>query len=144
MHRFKRDDFQSALVRGLKNDAWSHVVLVGLLPARGAETPAVSGFETGETVFEAARREVLEETNLAVDILGFLDVVDSIVHDNDGRVRFHYTLVEVFAVSTRGDPVAGDDAAEAAWFGLDAISSLDLWPETVRMIRLADERRTLL
>jgi hypothetical protein len=50
-HRFKRDDFQSALVRGLKNDAWSHVLLVGLLPARGAETPAVSGFETGETVF---------------------------------------------------------------------------------------------
>jgi hypothetical protein len=30
-HRFKRDDFQSALVRGLKNDAWSHVVLVSLL-----------------------------------------------------------------------------------------------------------------
>ena len=49
--RLKRDDFQSALMRGLKNDVWSHVVLVGLLPARGAETPAVSGFETGETVF---------------------------------------------------------------------------------------------
>jgi hypothetical protein len=41
----------SALVRGLKNDAWSHVVLVSLLPARGAETPAVTGFEAGETVF---------------------------------------------------------------------------------------------
>lgn len=50
-HRVKRDDFQSTLVRGLKNDAWSHVVLVSLLPARGTETPAVSGFETGETVF---------------------------------------------------------------------------------------------
>ena len=50
-HCFKRDDFQSALVRGLKNDAWSHVVLVGLLPAGGAETPAVSRLETGETVF---------------------------------------------------------------------------------------------
>ena len=48
---FKGNDFQSALVRGLKNDAWSHVVLVSLLPARGAETPAVSGFETGESVF---------------------------------------------------------------------------------------------
>ena len=58
-HRFKRDDFQSALVRGLKNDAWSHVVLVSLLPARGAETPAVSGFETGETVFGHWGRKVV-------------------------------------------------------------------------------------
>ena len=46
-----QDDFQSALVRGLKNDAWSHVVLVSLLPTRGAETPAVTGFETRETIF---------------------------------------------------------------------------------------------
>ena len=50
-HRFKGDDFQSTLVRGLENDAWSRVVLVRLLPARGAETPAVSGFETRKTVF---------------------------------------------------------------------------------------------
>ena len=49
--RFKRNDFQSALVRGLKNDPWSHIVLVGLPPARGAETPTVAGLETGETIF---------------------------------------------------------------------------------------------
>ncbi len=97
--------------------------------------------EIGETVFEAARREVLEETGLAVDVLGLLDVVDSIQRDDDGRVRRHYTLVDVYARSEEGQAVAGDDAAEAAWFGLEEIDGLGLWQETVRMIRLSDEKR---
>ena len=57
--RFKRDNFQSALVRGLKNDAWRRVVLVGFLPARGAEAPAISGFETGEAVFRHRSGQVV-------------------------------------------------------------------------------------
>jgi len=58
-HRFQRDQFQRALVRGLKNDTWSHVVLVSLLPTRGAETPAAAGLETGESVLGHGGREVV-------------------------------------------------------------------------------------
>jgi 8-oxo-dGTP diphosphatase len=95
--------------------------------------------EVGETVFETAKREVQEETGLSVEVIGLLDVIDSIHHDDEGRVRIHYTLVDVDARGA-GDPVAGDDAADAAWFDIDEIGVLDLWDETVRIIHLARDR----
>ena len=96
--------------------------------------------KTGETVFDAVRREVLEETGLEVDILGLVDVVDSIRRDDAGKVRYHYTLVDVVAVATEpGNPIAGSDARDAAWMALEDISGLDLWSETERVIGLAAE-----
>lgn len=94
----------------------------------------------GETVFDAARREVLEETGLEVEILGLVDVVDSIRPDDAGNVRYHFTLVDVVAVAAGpGTPVAGSDADEVAWMTLEDISGLELWTETERIIALAAE-----
>jgi 8-oxo-dGTP diphosphatase len=91
--------------------------------------------DLGETVFEAAHREITEETGLDVDILGLVDVVDGIHMDDQGRVQFHYTLVDVVAESTSGEAVAADDAQAACWFRLDQLADLGLWSETERVIR---------
>ena len=80
-------------------------------------------------------------TALHVEVRALVDVIDSIERDDDGRVRHHYTLVDVFAESAAGDPVAGDDAAEAAWFDVDEIAGLGLWSETLRVIGLAAAKR---
>lgn len=94
----------------------------------------------GETVFAAAEREVREETGVAVRVRGLVDVVDFIDRDvPDGPIRFHYTLVDVVAEWLGGDPEPGDDAADAAWIALADLPALDLWSETRRVIRLADE-----
>lgn len=97
--------------------------------------------EVGETVFETARREVMEEAGLAVDVLGLVDVVDSIRRDGEGRVRFHYTLVDVLAESAAGDAVAGSDADAVAWMHLDDVERLDIWSETKRVIGRAHRLR---
>lgn len=97
--------------------------------------------ETGETVREAAAREVMEETSIEAEIRGLIDVVDSIQHDDEGRVRLHYTLVDVWGEWRAGDPVAGDDAMAAAWRALPEIEGLRLWSETVRIIREAMKLR---
>ncbi len=95
--------------------------------------------ELGETVAEAARREVAEETGLSIEVLGLIDVVDSVKHDDGGGVRFHYTLIEVLAAVRGGRLAPGGDAAEACWFRLDEIPELGLWPETRRIIELGEE-----
>jgi 8-oxo-dGTP diphosphatase len=94
----------------------------------------------GETVAEAARREVLEETGLKVEVGEVLAVVDLIERDGD-RVRYHYTLVDFGAEAGRADLRPGGDAAAARWFSLGEVERLGLWSETVRIIRLARERR---
>lgn len=97
--------------------------------------------ELGETVAEAARREVREETGLDVAVQDVIAVVDLIERDDDGRVRFHYTLIDVLADWRAGEAQAGDDAAAVAWASLDELPRYTLWSETERIIRLSAEQR---
>ena len=92
----------------------------------------------GETAAEAALREVAEETGLQVDILGLIDVVDSIQRDAAGAIRYHYTLIDFAAQWRAGKPVAGDDAAEAKFFAAADLEELDLWSETRRIIAASE------
>lgn len=97
--------------------------------------------ELGETVFETARREVREETGLTVSISGLIDVIDSIHRDDDGRIEYHYTLVDVAAEWVAGEACAGDDAAELAWADAGDLARFDLWDETIRIIGLSARAR---
>ncbi len=90
----------------------------------------------GETVAEAARREVREETGLAVAVGEVLAVVDLIERDGE-RVRYHYTLIDFSAEAEGPELRPGGDAADARWFSLDQIAGLGLWSETLRIIELA-------
>jgi 8-oxo-dGTP diphosphatase len=94
----------------------------------------------GETVAEAARREVLEETGLKVEVGEVLAVVDLIEREGE-RVRYHYTLIDFSAEAEGPELRPGGDAADARWFSLDQIGELGLWSETVRIIGLAQAGR---
>ena len=110
-------------------------------PPRQGEWSLPGGLQKlGETVFEAAVREVLEETGVAVQPLGIVDVVDLIECDGDpasGRVRWHYTLIDVVAAWRAGEPLAAADAADAVWAPVAAVRELVGWGETVRIVELA-------
>lgn len=97
--------------------------------------------ELGETVAEAARREVYEETGVDVDIQDVIAVVDLIERDAENRVQFHYTLIDLLAEWRGGEARAGDDAAAVAWAQIHELEQYALWSETERIIRLAAERR---
>lgn len=95
----------------------------------------------GETAEAAARRELLEETGLRVGPMVLAGNVDSIHPDADGRVRFHYTILDFAALWTGGAPVAGGDATDARFFPPGRWAELKLWSEAHRIIGLA--RRAL-
>jgi ADP-ribose pyrophosphatase YjhB (NUDIX family) len=77
--------------------------------------------ELGETVYEGAMRELLEETGIVATPAGFLDIHDAITRDEDGKVQFHFTLIAVRGVWKSGEGVAADDAADCAWVSRDDI-----------------------
>lgn len=97
--------------------------------------------QLGETVADAARRELREEVGLEVELGEILATIDLIDRDDDDRVRYHYTLIDFAAEASTPELTPGDDAADARWFTLDEIGHLGLWSETVRVVRLAHERR---
>jgi ADP-ribose pyrophosphatase YjhB (NUDIX family) len=71
--------------------------------------------ELGETIFEGAMRELLEETGVVGEPVGWLNIHDAVSRDDEGRVQFHYVLIAVRGVWRAGEGVAGDDAAACVW-----------------------------
>jgi 8-oxo-dGTP diphosphatase len=93
--------------------------------------------ELGERTDQAAVREVMEETGIAIAVDALIDVIDVIQHDDEGRVRVHYTLLDYLARPVGGRLRAGSDADDAAWVPLGRIPELQLWDETRRVIEAA-------
>lgn len=110
-------------------------------PIRHAWSIPGGAQELDETVREAAHRELMEETGLEVDLLGLIDVVDSITRNDDGRVRFHYTLVDFASEWRSGEARPGDDVAGVRWTKLAGLEDLGLWNETLRIIRAGEALR---
>lgn len=91
----------------------------------------------GETVEEAARREVLEEAGLPLLDCRLLTVVDLIERDAGGLVAWHYTLIDFVAEAGHDQAIAGDDAAEVGWFTPEQAIQAVAWEETRRILRMA-------
>ena len=89
--------------------------------------------EPGEPAVQAALRELREETGVEAVIGRLVDVVDGLFPE----AGLHYVLIDYVATWRSGEPVAGDDAMEAAFHPVAAIDDLIEWSETRRIIRNA-------
>jgi 8-oxo-dGTP diphosphatase len=90
--------------------------------------------EIGETLRDAAIREAREETGLVVEPGELLGVFDRVICEN-GRVRYHYVLIDFLCRRVSGHPCCGTDADEVRWFSPEEAAQLKLAPDTAGVIR---------
>jgi ADP-ribose pyrophosphatase YjhB (NUDIX family) len=118
-----------------------------LLVRRGQE-PAINSWslpgglvELGETIEAAIHRELEEETGIAVRLLGIAAVLERIFPDPDGRIAYHYVLVDFLCDYVEGELTPGSDITAARFVPLSDIPGFDLPQFTADVIRRAWEQK---
>jgi mutator protein MutT len=96
--------------------------------------------EVGETLREAAVREVREETGLEVEARDLLGVFDRLLPDEAGRIQYHYVLIDFLCTRIAGEHCASSDASEVCWFSPEEVKQLPLPSATAQVIALGFER----
>ncbi len=110
------------------------LVLRAKPPAEGLWAIPGGSVELGETLREAAEREILEETGLVVragDPFFTFEIIDT---DESGAIRYHYVIVDLEAEYVSGEPTPGDDALEVRWFSRNDLKRRNIYRRTLNAL----------
>ena len=111
------------------------LILRGTEPLKGKWSLPGGLIELGETARQAVAREVKEETGLEVTSATVIETVDRIVRDGEGRVEYHYVLLDYLCQVNEGTPHAGSDAEEYVWANESKAAALGLGESAMGVIR---------
>ena len=77
--------------------------------------------DLGESLTDAVRREIKEETGLDVELGRIIETFDRIHRDGDGRIRYHFVIVDYVCWPMEGEAVPGSDAEAVEWVTADEV-----------------------
>jgi len=117
-------------------NARNEILLIkrGKAPRYGEWMVPGGTLEWGETLEEAVRREVREETGIDIEVEAFVELIEAIT---PGAGGFHYVILDYAARSTGGVLAAATDALDAVWVSPGSLGGFDLSDDLLRVIEKA-------
>jgi ADP-ribose pyrophosphatase len=112
------------------------LVLRGHPPSQGYWAIPGGRVHRGETLQQAAEREILEETGIIIRAGRPIYTFDMIEPDGAGEIRFHYVIVDLAAEYVSGKPIAGDDVRDARWVAPEDLPGLPVNASTLEFLRI--------
>jgi len=116
------------------------VVLVkrGHAPLKGEWSLPGGAVELGETLEDAIRREVQEETGLDVAVGPVVEVLDRVHRAADGRIEYHYVIVDYICRCRGGLALTyGSDAEDARWVAVTELEHHGVAATAIEVIHKA-------
>ncbi len=111
------------------------LVLRGKPPAEHQWAIPGGCVELGETLQEAAQREILEETGIVIQAGKPVYTFDAVERDKNNRIRFHYVIVDLAAEYISGEIRAGDDAADVRWIKSEDLQYQNVSATTRKLLK---------
>ena len=87
----------------------------GKEPSYGLWSVPGGAVDLGEGLRPATQREIREECGIEVDLTDVIEVVERMVRDDDGRIQYHYVIVDYLARWVSGELAPSSEALEARW-----------------------------
>lgn len=98
----------------------------GSEPGKGKWSVPGGLVELGEKLEKAVIREVKEETNLDVEIVRLIDAVDNIIRNSNGRLQFHFIILDYLAKVRNGTLQPSSDVLDTRWVRLTEAEDYDV------------------
>ena len=116
-------------------DGKAIIIKRGNEPYKGQWSIPGGRVELGETLHDAVKRELREETGLDVRVGPLIEVFERIQHDDEPAVRYHFVIIDYLCTCDGGVLCAGDDAADAKWVTSEELDGYDIRQSAIAVIR---------